>query len=549
MDFSTEMPLPDATEAEDLEVRSELSASGSACALSQRGSTSSSRKSAMLATAKAKAQAARAKAAYSEREMALKLQKAESELRTAKAEAELEALWCKKEMEAAIAEAAALQAELDEDHSLGEPGSELNQRYFMARNAPPQREVKQESNTTSPNQHSHSLPPACPPARPPPAQPPPLYHPTRAPEQLMTHTTAWSLGQTPTSRQPPLLTQIPRKLQQQPMPPTSAYYKPLQASNKAWQGDKVYGLPSLTPRPTLPLHMPDQDSHSSPTADLAKFIARNQLVSTGLTKFDDKAENYWAWKASFYNAIDNIGLTVAEEIDLLIKWLGKDSSEQARRLRAAYIRDPEGGLNAIWQRIEECYGTPEAIEGALFARLESFPKISNREPAKLRDLADLLQELYAAKQDGFLPGLAYLDTARGVAPIVEKLPYNLQEKWMFYGSQIKREHQISFPPFSVFVNFIQTQAKARNDPSFRVTVPPLHATNRDKPKSFQSKLNQPVAVHKTQVAESSQKGEPEADALDLSKHCPIHKKPHSLGKCRSFRDRLLADRKQYLKDN
>ncbi|XP_060799637.1 uncharacterized protein LOC132901338 [Neoarius graeffei] len=199
--------------------------------------------------------------------------------------------------------------------------------------------------------------------------------------------------------------------------------------------------------------------------------------------------------------------------------------------------------------MEECYGTPEAIEGALFTRLESFPKISNKEPAKLRDLADLLQELYATKQDGFLPGLAYLDTARGVAPIVEKLPYSLQEKWMFYGSQVKREYQISFPPFSVFVNFIQSQAKARNDPSFRVTMPPQPATNRDKPKSFQSKVNQPVAVHKTQVAESSQKGEPVTDTSDLTKHCPIHKKPHSLGACRSFRDKLLADRKQYLKDN
>lgn len=261
------------------------------------------------------------------------------------------------------------------------------------------------------------------------------------------------------------------------MPPAVTYYQPLQASNKAWQGGIDYEAPTPDQHPNSPRHTPAQEGYSSPTADLAKFIARNQIVSTGLTKFDDKPENYWAWKASFYNTIDNIGLSVAEETDLLIKWLGKESSEQARRLRAAYIRDPQGGLDAIWQRIEECYGTPEAIEGALFARLESFPKISNREPAKLRELADLLQELYAAKQDGFLTGLAYLDTARGVAPIVEKLPYNLQEKWMFYGSQIKREHKVSFPPFSVFVNFIQSQAKARNDPSFRVTMPPPPATN------------------------------------------------------------------------
>lgn len=118
MDSPTEMLLPPgAAEAEagDWEVRSEISASGSVRAPSQNGSTTSSRKSTMLATAKAKAQAARAKAAYSEREMALKLQKA-------KAEAELEALLSQKEMEAAVAEAAVLQAEFDDEHSLWEPG-------------------------------------------------------------------------------------------------------------------------------------------------------------------------------------------------------------------------------------------------------------------------------------------------------------------------------------------------------------------------------------------------------------------------------------------
>ena len=37
-------------------------------------------------------------------------------------------------------------------------------------------------------------------------------------------------------------------------------------------------------------------------------------------------------------------------------------------------------------------------------------------------------EFQAAKEDGYLPGLAYLDTARGINPIVEKLPHYLQEE-------------------------------------------------------------------------------------------------------------------------
>lgn len=71
----------------------------------------------------------------------------------------------------------------------------------------------------------------------------------------------------------------------------------------------------------------------------------------------------------------------------------------------------------------------------------------------LRDLGDLFAELEAAKLDGYLPGLCYLDIAHGVRPIFGKLPYNIQEKWISYGSKYKKEHSVAFPPFSVLVNF------------------------------------------------------------------------------------------------
>lgn len=55
--------------------------------------------------------------------------------------------------------------------------------------------------------------------------------------------------------------------------------------------------------------------------------------------------------------------------------------------------------------MDACYGAPEVIEDALFQRINSFPKISNREYSKLNELSDLLMELEAAKADGDLPGL------------------------------------------------------------------------------------------------------------------------------------------------
>lgn len=210
------------------------------------------------------------------------------------------------------------------------------------------------------------------------------------------------------------------------------------------QSHYARGSPAYTPQSNgLSPHAPRALLHSSDTAksDLAKYLARSQLVSSGLTRFDDKPENYLSWKSSFIKAIESLDLKAGEEMDLLIRWLGTNSAEHARCIKSVNVRNPSAWLYLIWERLEEMYGLPEAI--ALFTKLEKFPNIAPKEHHKLIDLSDLLSaEIESAKQEGYLPGISYLDTVRGINPIVEKLPYGLQDKWMMEGSRYK--HLISF---------------------------------------------------------------------------------------------------------
>lgn len=180
--------------------------------------------------------------------------------------------------------------------------------------------------------------------------------------------------------------------------------------------------------------------------DFARYLACCELVSTGLAQFDDRPESYRAWQSSFINAIKDLDLTPSEELDLLVKWLGKESVEHVRRIRSVHINNPDAALRKAWARLNECYVSPEVTERALYRKLDCFPKISHKDYIKLRELGDLLMELNSAKEDVYLPGLAYLDTARGIGPIVEKLPYGLQEKWLSHGSRYKDEHRGHFPP-------------------------------------------------------------------------------------------------------
>lgn len=298
-------------------------------------------------------------------------------------------------------------------------------------------------------------------------------------------------------------------------------------------------------------------------SDIARYLVRRELVNSGLTKFNDRPENYWAWKSSFCNAIVGLNLSAGEELDLLTKWLGNQSSEHVIRIRSVHVASPDTGLRMAWDRLEECYGSPEVIERALFERIENFPKISHKDAIKLRELGDLLRELVSAKSEGYLPGLSYLDTARGVNPIVEKLPIGLQERWLSQGSQYKEQHNVCFPPFAYFTDFICSEARRRNDPSFTLStapVTPLNSSHRftTGPSKLERVEKRPaygknyVSAHKTGIASLQTASQAESSNTrrgEIDRQCPIHKKPHPLKKCRGFRSKSLEDRKAFLKEN
>lgn len=51
-------------------------------------------------------------------------------------------------------------------------------------------------------------------------------------------------------------------------------------------------------------------------------------------------------------------------MDLLDKLLGNKSAGHARRIRAVNVNQPERGRQMVWERLGQCYGSPEAVERA-----------------------------------------------------------------------------------------------------------------------------------------------------------------------------------------
>lgn len=197
--------------------------------------------------------------------------------------------------------------------------------------------------------------------------------------------------------------------------------------------------------------------------------------------------------------------------------------------------------------MEETYGSPEVIKSALLKKLDTFPPISNKDTHKLRELGDLLKEREAAKPEGFLPGLMILDTARGVNSTAEKLAFSLRKCWITQGSKYKEDYHVLSPLFSFFIDFVCSQAKTRNDPSFAFNLSStLSQIKFEKAPKYSRKSA--VTLRKTDVTATviASHNSTAVKKNELDKQCPIHNKPHPLSKCSGFRGKHLDERKTYL---
>ena len=294
----------------------------------------------------------------------------------------------------------------------------------------------------------------------------------------------------------------------------------------------VYSQPTYQPVHP-PFHMQNTSTNSlmhNTISDITRLMYRKDFLLSRFSNFDDKAETYASWKASFQSVTQELGVTPFEEMDLLIKWLGPDSSRFAKSIRAANTHDPATGLQRIYERLEERYGRPEMVESALKRKIVTFPTITNKDCVKLYDLLDILTEVESVMLNPkYATLLSYYNSSSGVTPIVAKLPHFLQEKWTTQASSYKKFHNLAFPPFKFFVSFIRDMCEIRNDPAFLYNSSSSSATGSNKPRSSVISRRFDVTSNK-------------------SVRCPLHKAGHTLNDCRGFRKQSLQDRQKFLRD-
>ncbi|XP_062610035.1 uncharacterized protein LOC134271839 [Saccostrea cucullata] len=297
--------------------------------------------------------------------------------------------------------------------------------------------------------------------------------------------------------------------------------------------EKPYMLNPLAPSFVPDLHLSETKKDDPMLGGLVQFLLKKDLLLTRFSKFTDNPEQYTVWKTSFKNIVKELNVSAFEEMDLLVKWLGPTSANFASSIRASNVHSPERGLRKIWERLQERYGRPEMVEAALKKKLDNFPKLTTKDMNKLYDLLDILSELESTKCDEhYSHSLSYFDTSTGIIPIVNKLPYALQEKWTNRAATYKKQYGVPFPPLTFFIDFVRDMSQMKNDPAF------MYESSRTSASSTPKKENKKdfIVNRKTYVQH------------ETMKRCPIHKAEHSLLNCRQFLSRTPEDQRKFLKE-
>ena len=156
------------------------------------------------------------------------------------------------------------------------------------------------------------------------------------------------------------------------------------------------------------------------------------------------------------------------------------------------------------------------VEAALKQKLDSLPKFSSKELKKLYDLLDILSEIESAKENPrYSVLLSYFDSSSGVIPIIIKLPYGLQEKWVSQASKYKNQFHVPFPPFEFQVNFIHEISTMKNDPALQHESSQSSSTVKRGQRENKGYAGSPVHSQKTERT-----GENEEYKVNITPRCP-----------------------------
>ena len=156
-------------------------------------------------------------------------------------------------------------------------------------------------------------------------------------------------------------------------------------------------------------------------------LARQNLPKCHPEVFESDATLFQPWKRAFKAMIQDANLNPNQEMAYLRNYTKGKVRDLVDNFRKRQRSDPAIALRELWAEIGRRFGNTAVITNSLLERLQQSAKFNARDKTKLQDFADICMDV--DNQINNLPGLACVNYASAIRPIVDNLPSFLRFKW------------------------------------------------------------------------------------------------------------------------
>ena len=282
---------------------------------------------------------------------------------------------------------------------------------------------------------------------------------------------------------------------------------------------------SLSQRNTQsPTHHEDD---STLAAGLTDLLRMNRLPIPEPSLFSGDPLEYASWRRSYNVLIEHRGIPASEKFYFLLKYLSK---EPKVLVQGYSLLGNEAAYDEAMKVLEGRYGDPFIISNAFRDKLDAWPKIGSKDPTGLRRFGDFLRQCCTAAKN--VHHLHHLDDERENKKLMSKLPDWLINRWGRTVVKWRREEG-SFPPFSVFAEFVNEEAVIACDPITTSQMPTL------------KEKRQPSSNARS-FSTGTQKQTDNATKGKRTLFCSFCKGEHHFAKCTAFTSECLDARRKFI---
>ena len=271
-----------------------------------------------------------------------------------------------------------------------------------------------------------------------------------------------------------------------------------------------------------------------------------QLPKISIPVFSGDPLEYPTWNSSFSALIDSKPMDAQTKLNFLHQYIAGKPKQVVDEYMLIGTEDAYQSARSL---LKERYGNCNVVGTAFMNKLENWPKIGIRDAEGLRDLSDFLQKIIAARET--TPSLAVLDFAKENVKTLNKLPFQIQNKWrgMVQQCRVSRGDG-TYPTFSEFASFVKECAEKANIPELEE----LSKTKEVRPRTpfRKSPRGEEAISFGTQVSDQdknvnalSEKEKTNKSDKKRTEVCLFCKEQHHLDECKKFAEKPHKEKKDF----